>query len=295
MFFLSLCLPLSEVQPVSCFPRIMHSLCGRQRAMLYKWHCRLDVVWSSLSPSLSVPLALSRSVALLHSPRQFVAFACRPVMVWLSRIWRGREALCQSGTAIQTRWTFLHVWPLFHSIFKLPLSPTSSLFHFFSNCHTQRERVTSKLTLQTSSVSSFSETIASVPSLPSFLSFLHSLDFVGWLTSWRIWGWKQCLTALNEYQRRVYHVFVIHILCYLKGTLRHHTNPKHDEGKGKKGWPEVWAGPLLQLDTVDPARRSMWQQSKTLLYLVGIEIIKQTLEICFSCMMLFSGNQNVDP
>lgn len=59
-FFFSHSASLSpEVQPVSCFPRIMHILWGGQRAMLYKCAPTVlsDVLWAcslALSPSFSL-------------------------------------------------------------------------------------------------------------------------------------------------------------------------------------------------------------------------------------------------
>lgn len=52
-----------ETEPVSCLPRIMHSLWGRQRAMLYKWHClNPDARSCSVSLRLCHPPPLSMAV-----------------------------------------------------------------------------------------------------------------------------------------------------------------------------------------------------------------------------------------
>lgn len=61
----------------------------------------------------------------------------------------------------------------------------------------------------------------------------------------------------------VCHIYVIHILCYLKGSIHHCRNPKHDGGKWKKDSPrfgqdlcfqlEELNKKMIQLDKIDPA------------------------------------------
>lgn len=136
-------------------------------------------------------LSLSCSVALLHSPWQFMAFVWMPETIRLQWICRGREVLCQSGTGIRSWWTF-YIFGLFYiptiltSLFSLTFwlatlssSPPSACrerwpanCHFwnvplkhFSEGHTTEEMAN----LQRTSVSSYSE------SSPPFLPCRHSV------------------------------------------------------------------------------------------------------------------------
>lgn len=225
IFFLCVSVSLSpEVQLVSCFPRIMHSLWGRQRAMLYKWHC--------LNPcARSLALSFFRSLSPAPSPSstlqwRFMAFVCMcmcmPDTVYCAMICKSQGRCCvkvalvfSHGRTFEIFWLFwipavltssLPAFPhLVHQ--STPLHPPSLLWKLtsklwpsyswytplkhFSTCEgCWVPRVEDLLNLPTTSV--FRRHLAYYPAitqpspLPSFSLFPVLFLFVGWLTSWRM-------------------------------------------------------------------------------------------------------------